>query len=122
MIKRHGFQYDKIFGKKEWYIEELDFDKAEQGVSTDLYFPRYYGIKSEEHARELCDLLNEQDNEIQRCKLAYNQLSLYVDMNFDEYMTQKRLNERIRELEKENEQLKKELCNCEEDYILEEYL
>lgn len=30
--------------------------------------------------------------------------------------------EKINKLEKENEQLKKELCNCEEDYILEEYL
>ena len=30
--------------------------------------------------------------------------------------------ERIKKLEEENEQLKKELCNCEEDYILEEYL
>lgn len=29
---------------------------------------------------------------------------------------------RIKKLEEENEQLKKELCNCEEDYILEEYL
>ena len=51
------------------------------------------------NARKVCDLLNEQSNEIQRCKLAYNQLSSYVDANFDEYMTQKKLNERIKELQ-----------------------
>ena len=49
----------------------------------------------------IIDLLNEQEKKIQRCELAYNQLSSYVDANFDEYMTQKILNERIQELEKE---------------------
>ena len=55
---------------------------------------------------QVVDLLNEQDSKIQRYKLAYNQLSSYVDSNFDEYMTQKKLNERIQELEKENKTLK----------------
>lgn len=48
---------------------------------------------------EIVDLLNEQGNEIQRCKLAYAQLASYVDANFDEYMTQEKLNEQIKELE-----------------------
>ena len=61
---------------------------------------------------EVVDLLNEQYNEIQRCKLAYNQLSSYVDVNFDEYMTQKKLNERIKELKIENEQLKQDRFIC----------
>lgn len=60
-------------------------------------------------SKDLCDLLNEQDNEIQSCKLAYNQLSSYVDANFDEYMTQKKLNEQIKQLEKENKELKTQL-------------
>ena len=54
---------------------------------------------------DIVDLLNEQYNEIQRCKLAYNQLTSYVDANFDEYMTQKKLNEQIKELESCNHSL-----------------
>ena len=69
-----GFKYDKIFGKDEWYIEELDFGKAEIGVSTDLYFPRYYGIKSEEHAKDLCDLLNRKHREIEQLEKENKQL------------------------------------------------
>ena len=70
----HGFQYDRIFGKKEWYIEELDYDKAEQSVSTHLHFPRYHGIKSEEHAKKLCELLNRQHKEIKQLKKELEKL------------------------------------------------
>ena len=75
------------------------------------------GVHPFSSAKAVCRLLNEQDKKIQRCKLAYNQLTSYVDANFDEYMTQKKLNERIRELEVENRQLKSQLQTNEEDDI-----
>ena len=47
--------------------------------------------------------IEELKKENKKYKFKYNQLALYIDANFDEYMTQKKLNERIRELENELE-------------------
>ena len=60
------------------------------------------------------DKLEELKKENERYKFAYNELTSYINANFDEYMTQKKLNERIRELEKQNQQLKKGLKRCRE--------
>ena len=76
---------------KKWYNESAIYEDGELFAIVDVRM----------QAKKIAHRLNEQDNEIQRCKLAYNQLTSYVDANFDEYMTQKKLNERIQELETE---------------------
>ena len=64
----YGFQYGKVFGKDEWYIEIIDFDKSTFSSGLTLHFPRIYGIKSEESAKKLCNLLNEQFKQIEELK------------------------------------------------------
>ena len=93
--------------KKRYEIVFLNgLDRLCSIQDTEAEIPTFYNdLGYINHIKPVCDLLNEQDSKIQRYKLAYNKLSLYVDANFDEYMTQKKLNERIRELEKENAKL-----------------
>ncbi len=108
--------------------------------SRDGYIGSFYENDKPMTSKEVSNILNNQEEEIntlksliiddedkieelkkenEKYKFAYNQLTSYIDANFDEYITQKKLNERIRELEKENEQLKRRyLLNNEIKYIL----
>lgn len=68
------FRYGKIFGKDEWYIEELDFNRVTFDSEHHSHFPRYYGINSKKKAEIISNRFNELWDEKEKLKKENQQL------------------------------------------------
>ena len=94
----------------------------ENGTLTDIDFDKF----NKESAYALIDEVNALYEDKEQLRKENDMLSCELSVSANKEISR---NCRIAELEEENEQLKhcieelrKELSNCEEDYILEEYL
>lgn len=106
-----------------WFVGDNTIKVNEFGYREDLGIDGLArGIKQELTEQEVVDLLNQLAEENEQLKseykvlhTQYQDLKKFVENNFDEHLTQEKLNRQIIKLSDENKQLKSQLyCDDEE--------